>query len=141
MVVIVSPTNIKTYTLGVSWTMPAEMWGVIKRHQQKSQTGWGKACEVSSLHKEPQAIAESWEQERWSSPGKNTPTALSLPNSKPWKHMLLHALLVHALTMKKQDMNLMESMGRYGEMKWKGEILKSNYNLNKTWFVSVSIQK
>lgn len=46
--------------------------------------------------------------------------------------MLLHALLVHALTMKKQDMNLMESMGRYGEMKWKGEILKSNYNLNKT---------
>ena len=32
---------------------------------------------------EPQATEESWEQERWWSPGKSTPIGFPVPNDQP----------------------------------------------------------
>lgn len=40
-------------------------------------------CSQATLHKELQATQPSWDPERWSSPGKGTPTACPEPNGQP----------------------------------------------------------
>lgn len=49
------------------------------------RTRHGKSCEDSALYRELEATKESWEWERWSSPGNSTPIGCPMLKLSAWK--------------------------------------------------------
>jgi hypothetical protein len=82
-----SPTSIRTNTHRVSptWAPKYEL-NKNSTNEHARQDGGKLMRETSAMHKELQATEESWEQEKWHSPGKSTTIGRPRPNGRLWRH-------------------------------------------------------